>query len=113
MGVCGRRLHQPLEAGTRARREAEVGGDERVTTVDGDEDERATRPQPAADAGEGGRRVGEVLDREARQDDVERGRREGVRLAAQVGLDEVVEMGQRPGAGRWMSAPTKRPIRAR
>ena len=48
-----------------SRRQRQVGLDERVPPVDGRRDERAARPQPRRQVRQRGRRVGEVLEREA------------------------------------------------
>ena len=95
MSVGGRRLDQALEAAPEPRGHRQVGPHERVAAVDRRDDQPATGPQPAAEIAEGGLRVGEVLDGEAREDDVERRGRERRAVRAEVDRGELIEVGQR------------------
>ena len=65
-----------------------------MPAVDRRQDQPATRFQPRAQVSERRGWIGEMLHREARQDHVERARREGIGLRAQVDRRELVQVGQ-------------------
>ena len=91
MRVCGACLDHLLCPPAQLARQREIDVHERMRSIDGGDDQPGARPQPAVDDAEGGHRVGEVLDREGRERQVEGPFGKGVGVAAQVGDVELVE----------------------
>ncbi len=94
VGVGGAGLDERLDRVAETVGQAEVRGHERMAPIDRRRDQDPAGPEPAPQVREGRRRIGEVLEREARQDEIERAIGKSAGIGAQVDDRELVEMGQ-------------------
>ncbi len=93
VGVGGGPLHETLEPGPEATRHGEVRRHEGVAAVHRHEDEAPVGGEGAGDGPEGCPRIGEVLDGKDRGRDVDASVRDRERTGAEVGDEELVDVG--------------------